>query len=131
MKMYHPNIKRILLFAPISTLMGLALLMSHIARAYASSPPPIFIRPVVGFTSAQDAMSTLLSVVAYVGGLLCFFYLVWGAYKYLTAGDNSANTAAARQTMLNAVIGLILLGLVVVLFRIVTQIIGAEDIFFN
>ncbi len=101
-----------------------------VATVQATQPPPIVIQPVIGFTSAQEAVATLMSVVGYVGALLCFAYLIWGAYKYLTAGDNASNTAAARQTMINAVIGLILLGLVVVIFNFVASFIpGLKDTF--
>ena len=110
----------------LATAFGTVLFRAN--QIQASAPPPITIKPVIGFTSMQEAVATLMSVVGYVGALLCFFYLIWGAYKYLTAGDNAANTAAARQTMINAVIGLILLGMVVVIFNFVASFIpGLKD----
>lgn len=114
----------------LSAITTALLAIPHRAMAQAEVPQPITIQPVIGFTSAQEALTTLMSVVGFVGALLCFFYIVWGAYKYLTAGDNAANTAAARQTILNAVIGLVLLGMVVVIFNFVASFIpGLKNAF--
>jgi len=99
------------------------------SQAFATQPPPIQIQPVGGFTSLNDAVSTLIPIVFWGGGFLCFIYLLYGAYKYITAGDNAANVSAARQTLINAVIGLVLLGLVYVIFIIVAQIIGIDSMF--
>ena len=111
-------------------LSGIMALLASPGQVQATTPPSITIKPVIGFTSLQEAIARLLPIVFFVGGLLCFIYLLWGAYKYLTAGDNAANTAAARQTMINAVIGLILLALVVVIFNIVASIVGLDVVFF-
>lgn len=98
-------------------------------QSFAAQPPPIQIQPVGGFSSLNDAANTLIPIVFWGGGLLCFVYLLYGAYKYIAAGDNAANVSAARQTMINAVVGLILLGLVYVIFIIVAQIIGIDGMF--
>lgn len=95
-----------------------------------AQPQEITIRPVAGFSSLGQAVSTIVSVVMFGGALLCFGYLMYGAIKYITAGDNAANASGARQTMLNAIIGLFLLGLVFVIFQILVNIIPGLGQFF-
>ena len=95
----------------LATLVSTGVTLPSVAQSQATTPEPITIRPVIGFSTLSQAINTLMSVAMFGGALICLGYLILGAYKYLTAQDNAANTAAARQTMINAIIGLILLGL--------------------
>lgn len=53
---------------------------------------------------ALNIVSMLLFAVGYVS----LGFIIYGGFKYMTSGDNSSGTAAARKTITNAVIGLIL-----------------------
>jgi hypothetical protein len=55
-------------------------------------------------TIAKNIITMLLYVVGYVS----IVFIIWGGFKYMISGDNSSGTAAARKTILNAVIGLVL-----------------------
>ena len=110
--------------------LALTAFLSFQATAFAQ-PAPIEIQPVGGFASLQEALNTLIPVAAFIGGLLCFGYLLFGAYKYLTAGENASNVEAARKTIINAIIGLLLLGLVFIIFKVATEIIGIDSMFFG
>lgn len=98
---------------------------------YAATPPTIVLQPVIGFSSIGQATNTLISAAFLGGALLTFFYIIRGAFKYVTAGDNAANTQAARSTIQNAVIGLIILACVYVLFKIMVGIIPGLGQFFS
>jgi uncharacterized membrane protein HdeD (DUF308 family) len=97
----------------------------------AAQPEPIEINPITPFTDPQDIFDTLIPVVFWIGGLASFGYILYGAFKYVIAGDDPSKTAAARQTIINAVIGLVLLGLVFVIFRVATEVIGIDSLFFG
>lgn len=107
----------------LATLVSTGVTLPSVAQSQATTPEPITIRPVIGFSTLSQAINTLMSVAMFGGALICLGYLILGAYKYLTAQDNAANTAAARQTMINAIIGLILLGLIYVIFMVVVNLI--------
>lgn len=87
------------------------------------APLSITLKPIIGFSSINQAANTLISIMFLGAALLAFFYIVRGALKYVSAGDNSANTQAARTTIQNAVIGLIIIASVYVIFRFVVSII--------
>jgi hypothetical protein len=53
---------------------------------------------------ALNLVTILLTVVGYVS----LGYIIYGGFKFMTSGDSSAGVAAARKTITNAVIGLIL-----------------------
>ena len=69
----------------------------------------------------MNLVKMLLVVVGYValGGI------IWGGFKFMTQGDNSSGTAAARKTIQNAVIGLVISILSVALINFVTGAIAA------
>jgi hypothetical protein len=91
---------------------------------------PITITPSIGFTSLSQAINTMLDFLFFFGALACFFYIVLGAFKYVTAGDNSNAVSSARTTVTNAIIGLILLAVVFVAFQVIVRIIpGLSDFF--
>jgi hypothetical protein len=53
---------------------------------------------------AVNIVTILLTVVGYVS----LGYIIYGGFKFMTSGDNSGGVAAARKTITNAIIGLIL-----------------------
>ena len=81
-----------------------------------------------GFDSLGQAVSTIISVIFFVAALAAFFFILWGAVSYVTAGDDSSKTDAARKRITNAVVGLILVALVYVIWLIVAQIVGVDNI---
>lgn len=50
----------------------------------------------------------IIEMMLYLVGLISLAFVIWGGFKYMISGDNSSGTAAARKTILNAVIGLVL-----------------------
>lgn len=70
---------------------------------------------------AMNIVKILLMIVGYVA----LAGIIWGGFKYMTQGDNSSGTAAARKTIQNAVIGLIISIMSVALINFVTGAISA------
>ena len=54
-----------------------------------------------------------------------------GAFKYIIAGGDEAKLKGARDTMVHAVVGLILLGLVMVIFQVIASAIPGLDQYFS
>ncbi len=67
-------------------------------------------------TIAMNIVKMLLVVVGYVS----LAFIIWGGFKYMTAGDNSSGTVAARKTIMNAVIGLVISIMSVAIINLVT-----------
>ncbi len=61
--------------------------------------------------------------------LIFFFMLLWGGFRYLNAGGDPKNAEAARQTLTNAVIGLLIVVASFVIIEIITIVTGTERIF--
>jgi hypothetical protein len=114
----------------------LALALSHAASVHAQSRdvPALNVdlgaaKGTFGFDTLGQAISTIITVIFFVAGLAAFFFILWGAVSYVTAGDDSSKTEAARKRITNAVVGLILVALVYVIWLIVSQIVGIDTLF--
>lgn len=50
----------------------------------------------------------LITDLLYIAGYVSLGFIIWGGFKFMIMGDNSSGVAAARKTIQNAVIGLVL-----------------------
>lgn len=73
-------------------------------------PPPITQGPkVASICTLNDYFRSVVQILTVIGGFAFFIMTVVGGYKYLTSGGNPQTTAAARNIITFAVIGLILM----------------------
>ena len=61
------------------------------------------------FESFGELFGILLPNIFIAAGLLMFFYLLYGGFRYLTAGGDEKAVTAAKSVLTNAVIGLIII----------------------
>ena len=54
-----------------------------------------------------DLINKTLRLVLLIVALLVFMYLIWGGFDWITSGGDKSKTEAARQKIVAAVIGLI------------------------
>ncbi|MCL2110206.1 hypothetical protein FWH30_01325 [Microgenomates group bacterium] len=62
-----------------------------------------------GKSQLGNIISNVLNIVFAVGVILALFYLIWGAFTWITSGGDKAKTADARNKIIASVVGLILL----------------------
>ncbi len=69
-----------------------------------------------------DTIVIILDVALMVVGSLAVLFLMWGGLRYLTARGNEEATEAAKKTLTNAIVGLIVVVLAFTMIRIITNI---------
>lgn len=92
----------------VATLAGIGATALSYGKAFAqlpSLPNPI---PQAG-SSAEDVAITVIQYVLAIAGLVAVVYLIIGGFNYITAGGNEENTKKATKTLLNAIIGLVVI----------------------
>ncbi len=62
-----------------------------------------------GFNTIGQLIGTVLPNIFVVAGLLFFFYLIFGGFKYLTSAGNEDAVEQAKKTITTAVIGLLII----------------------
>ncbi len=56
----------------------------------------------------QTLITNIIRILLIVAGIVALIYMIVGGYQYMTAGGNAEQAAAARTTILNAIIGVII-----------------------
>ncbi len=68
----------------------------------------------------------VIDLLALIGGLAAFFYILYGGFTYLMAGGDASKTDRARKMIFGAVIGIMIMALSFLLLQYVrVQIINA------
>lgn len=63
----------------------------------------------VGGGSLDQLIQTIINVVLLIAGIVAVIYLIIGGYQYITSSGNAEQAQAGRTTVLNAIIGLVII----------------------
>ncbi len=78
-----------------------------------------------GVASAQNANALIVQIIKaalLISGSLAILFIIIGGFRYMTARGNTTSVAAARKTILAAVIGLVVIVLSYVLVSVVSNV---------
>lgn len=85
--------------------------------------PTVGINPI---TPIGTVLSNGLIVVFVIAALLVLFFLVWGAFDWITSGGDKEKVGGARKKIFAAIIGLVLLALAFLITRVAGQIVNID-----
>ncbi len=75
----------------------------------------------------NNIIETVINVFSIVVGVVSVIMIIIGGLKYITSGGDSGNVTGAKNTILYAIIGLVVVALAQVIVRFVLQkAVGAE-----
>ena len=78
------------------------------------------------FKCLEVVFGNILTVSISLAILALFVMLLIGGFKYLTSGGDQKATATAQQTMTSALIGIVLLALAFIIFKLIEQFTGVN-----
>lgn len=78
--------------------------------------------PTTLFGGTDSIFTQIVNVLLFLIGAISVIMLIYGGIRYTTSGGNSANVTAAKNTILYAIIGLIIAFLA---FAVVNWVLGA------
>ena len=67
----------------------------------------------------QDIVDLVVNLLSLVVGLLSVVFLILGAFRYITSGGDSGKVTSAKNTILYALIGLVIVAVAQVIVRVV------------
>jgi len=73
----------------------------------------------VGGGNLATLIQTIINVALLIAGVVAVIYLIVGGYQYITSSGNAEQAQAGRTTVLNAIIGLIIIFAAYVIVRFV------------
>lgn len=78
-------------------------------------------------TDVAQLFNAILSLVMVIATLLVFFYLVMGAFEWITSGGDKGKIDQARSKMFAAIVGLLIVASSYAIFMVVLQFLGFKD----
>lgn len=69
----------------------------------------------------QDVIKTVINIMSSIGGIIAVIMVVIGGFKFMTAAGDSAKAASARNTIIFALVGLIVVAFAQVIVQFVLQ----------
>lgn len=67
----------------------------------------------------NELISQIINVFSVVVGIVAVIMIIYGGFKYITSGGDSGNVTAAKNTILYAIIGLIIVALAQFIVRFI------------
>ena len=113
----------------LATLINSALLSLTLATpAFAQGTGTVgFEKPAEAkITDIGKLISTGISVVIIVSGILVFVFLVWGGIEWLTSGGDKGKVENARNRIVSALVGLAIIAASWALVRIIAYFFGVD-----
>ena len=71
---------------------------------------------------SQSIFTTVVNIMLFVIGAICVIMLIWGGIRYTTSAGNSAAVTSAKNTIMYAIIGLVIAFLA---FAVVNWVLGS------
>lgn len=75
--------------------------------------------PVQQDTNVNDMIATIINVFSVIVGVVAVIMIIYGGFRYITSGGDSGNVGTAKNTILYAVVGLIIVALAQVIVQFV------------
>ena len=80
-------------------------LMPALVLAQLPTPTSPYPGTALTLTDVQDLIETVARFLILVSVLIAVIFIVWGGIKYMSAGDDSSKASGAKSTIVNGIIG--------------------------
>ncbi len=64
-----------------------------------------------GTQRIQDIVTTIVNIFSVIVGIVAVIMIIYGGFKYITSGGDSGNITSAKNTIIYAIIGLVIVAL--------------------
>lgn len=74
-----------------------------------------------GGVSVESIIGTVINVISFIVGVIAVIMIIIGGLRYITSGGDSNNTKGAKDTILYAIIGLVVVAMAQIIVRFVIK----------
>jgi len=87
--------------------------------------------PTGGFGDKEigDLIGLAINWAVAIGAIATLAYIIFGGFKYVTAGDDAEQAEGGRASITNGVIGLIIIASAFAIFKLLVNILNLDTIF--
>lgn len=112
----------------LTSALSLGTYLSLVRPAFAISPCPQGDFAVLCNFEAGDVVGGLVTLLFIAAIIVALFYLIWGGFKWLTSGGDKGAVQQAREHIVAAIIGLVVIFLSYFILNILLQFFLGVDI---
>jgi len=91
------------------------------------TPPPGLVNITNNKTGAEGVsmvLSNILQLIIVLASVAFVFMIAWSAFQWITSGGDKEKVAMARSRAVQAIVGIVLLGLLFIILRVLGNITG-------
>ncbi len=79
-------------------------------------------------TPVNNLISTIINIFSVIVGVIAVIMVIYGGFKYIISGGDSGKISAAQQTIIYAIVGLIIVALAQIVVRfILARAVGSTE----
>ena len=78
--------------------------------------------------TATTFIFRIIQILLVVAGIIAVIFLIIGGFRYITAGGNEESSEAARKTLTNAIIGLVIIILAFVIVNVISNALVSSNV---
>ena len=76
---------------------------------------------VPGDTTITQLLMRIIQILLAIAGLIAVVFLIVGGFRYITAGGNEESAESGKKTIINAIIGVVVIILSFVIVRVISN----------
>ena len=77
--------------------------------------------PIPELSTASQVILRVIEILLAIAGLVAVIFLIVGGFRYITAGGNEETAEGAKKTLVNAIIGVVIVILAFVIVRVISN----------
>jgi len=79
---------------------------------------------LTGATSLQYLIAGIMIILLYFAGIVAIVFVIIGGYQYVTSAGNEEQAEKGRKTLINAIIGIIVVVLAYTIINVIVNLVG-------
>jgi hypothetical protein len=84
--------------------------------------------PLAGAQTPQQLIVAVIQLMLIFAGIVAVLFVIIGGYFYVTSGGNAEQAEKGRNTMVNAIIGIIVVILSYVIINVIVNLVGSGQL---
>lgn len=84
-------------------------------------PDNVGVDPLAGQNTATQIIIRVIQILLAIAGLVAVIFLIVGGFRYIISGGNEETAETAKKTIINAIIGVVVIILAFVIVRVIAN----------
>ncbi len=109
-------------------LMVAVLALPFVADAQIRPPTAPGTDPLPNTSTATELILRVIQILLAIAGLVAVIFLIVGGFRYIIAGGNEETAETAKKTIINAIIGIVIIILAFVIVRVISNALISQNV---